>query len=415
MSLISILIVLLFFWLAVVLLLWLGKRDLFKKTWSETYIKEKVLVIESDDWGPGGDFHADRLQRLSNVLSSYKDSLGRPALLTADMVLSVPDLKQTMTAPDQPLRRNILNKDFPKVHQAFIKAMEVGVFVPQLHGLEHLYGEGLKRLANNNDPRVQDATQTEHWWDWETLDSPLQSHYVDGTLLPSKPHTADIQQAIVDKATRLFEQCFGFPTASTVAPCYMWVDNTEKAWAEKHIQFIQTAGYRCPGRKEDGSYIQDQQETRPGDRNALGQIYLVRNAMYEPVDGRREDDCIRQIEQAYTQASPATISTHRYNYTRTEDECEMSLMGLQKILQHCTKKYADLRFASSPELGQWFLEQSKLTNPADRTTWPTLTAITGFKKTGPFLNRLWYRHRKIRLIAIATGLVIPAGLLTSVL
>ena len=415
MSLTLILITLLLFWLAVALLLWIIKRDLFKKTWRETYIKERVLVIESDDWGPGGDFHAERLEQLSKLLSSFKDSKGRPAVLTADMVLSVPDLKQTMKAPDQQLKRNTLNNDFPIVHLAFINAMEKGVLVPQLHGLEHLHGEGLKRLADKNDPRVEDATQTERWWDWETLDSPLQGHYVDGTSLPTKAHAADIQKAIIDQATQLFEQCFGFSTESTAAPCYLWVDDTEKAWAEKHIQFIQTAGYRCSGRRGDGSYVQDLQETRPGDRNALGQVYLVRNAMYEPVDGRREDDCIRQIEQAYAQASPATISTHRYNDPRTEDEFKMSLRGLQKILQHCTKKYTDLRFASSPELGQWFLDQGNLTNPADKTIWPALPVITGLKKTGPFLNRLWYRHRKIRQIAIVTGLVIPAGLLARVL
>lgn len=415
MSLTFIIIALLFFWLAVALLLWLARRDLLKKTWREPYIREKVVVIESDDWGSGGDFHADRLLRLVDVLSSYKDSLGRPAVLTADMVLTVPDLKQTVTTPDQPLKRNTLNRDFPIVHQAFLNAMQVGVFVPQLHGLEHLYGEGLKKLAEKNDPRVQIAMQTEHWWDWESLDSPLQGHYVDGTSLPSKPLEADMQQEIVDNATHLFEQCFGFPTASTVAPCYLWVDDTEKAWADKKIRIIQTAGYRCPGRKEDGSYIQDRQEARPGDCNALGQIYLVRNAMYEPVDGRRENECIRQIEQAYSQASPATISTHRYNYTRTEDECEMSLTGLQNILNHCTKKYKDLRFVSSVELGLWLLEQGSLINPADKTTWPSLTVITGLKKTGPFLNRLWYRHQKIRLIAIITGLVVPAGLLARIL
>jgi len=406
---------LLLFWLAVALLLWFGKRDLFKKIWREPYIREKVLVIESDDWGPGGDFHADRLQRLSDVLSSYKDSLGRPAVLTADMVLSVPDLKQTITAPDQPLKRNMLNRDFPKLHQAFLKAMKEGVFVPQLHGLEHLYGEGLQRLAENNDERVQEAIKTDHWWDWESLDSPLQSHYVDGTSLPTRPHVPAKQQVIVDMATKLFEQCFGFPTASTVAPCYLWVDDTETAWAEKKIRIIQTAGYRCPGRRKDGSYIQDRKEIRIGDRNELGQIYLVRNAMYEPVDGRRENDCIQQIEQVCKQGSPATISTHRYNYTRTEYECEMSLAGLKKILHHCTRKYPDLRFVSSPELGQWFLEHGKLTSPADKTTWPTLTAITGLNKTGPFLNRLWYRHQKIRQIAIITGLVIPAGLLARIL
>ena len=415
MSLIYILITLLLFWLAVALLLWLGKHELFKKTWHEPYIREKVVVIESDDWGPGGDFHADRLLRLVDVLSSYKDSLGRPAVLTADMVLTVPDLKQTMTTPDQPLKRNTLNRDFPIVHQAFLTAMKNGVFVPQLHGLEHLYGEGLKRLAKKNDARAQNAIQTERWWDWETLDSPLQSHYVDGTSLPTKAHAPDIQQAIVDKATQLFEQCFGFPTASTVAPCYLWVDDTEKAWAEKKIRIIQTAGYRCPGRRENGSYFQDRQEIRTGDRNELGQLYLVRNAMYEPVDGRRENDCIRHIEQAFKQGIPASISTHRYNYTRTEDECEMSLAGLQKILYHCTKKYKDLRFVSSAELGLWLLEQGSLINPADKTTWPSLTVITGLKKTGPFLNRLWYRHQKIRLIAIITGLVVPAGLLARIL
>jgi len=47
----SILLIIVGFWLACLLLLWAWKGDLFRKTWYEPYFKEAIVLIESDDWG----------------------------------------------------------------------------------------------------------------------------------------------------------------------------------------------------------------------------------------------------------------------------------------------------------------------------------------------------------------------------
>ncbi|MGD2118979.1 MAG: hypothetical protein PVG66_11510 [Chromatiales bacterium] len=399
------------FWLLVIFALWLYKSKLLKKTWSEPYFKEAIVLIESDDWGPGGDFHAERLKRVGDVLSATTDSNGRPAVMTGNMVLRVPDLFRSSHNPENGLISRSLLEDFPQLLEAFQHEMSRGVFVPQLHGLEHLHSDGLWQLTQSQDARIEQAASTENWWDWETLDSPLQGHYVDGTSLPTKAHPADTQFDLVQQATRLFTDTFGFHSQSTVAPCYLWVDDTEIAWAQQNIEVIQTAGYRCPGRRADASYIQDMPETRPGHRNQRGQIYLVRNAMYEPVDGRGADECIKQIDHAVLQASPASISTHRYNFTRSEQECQDSLTGLQQILQHCKQHYPNLRFVSSPELGLWLLHGGELENPANKSRWPGLHLRQGWQKLAPFLYRLWYRHKKIRQIASFSGLIVPAWLM----
>lgn len=399
------------FWVMLIAALLLWKRDLFLNTWNEAYLAQPCLLIESDDWGPGGTFHAERLHELTATLNRYTDSVGRPAVLTADMVLAVPDFQAMARNGFNHYERRSLKDGFPELTDAFHAAMATGSFVPQLHGLEHQHGEGLARLARERDTRIQSAVADTDFWDWEQLDSPLQAHYVDGTQLPSTPHPLEEQKNLTQTAFQLFEDTFGFKSLSTVAPCYLWVDDTETAWSEQGARYIQTAGYRCPGRRADGSYIQDIREIRPGYRSSADQIYLVRNAMYEPVDGRKADTCIQEIEQAFGQALPATISTHRYNYTRSEAEHHDSLEGLAQILESVTQ-HPGLRFLSSPELGQWLDKGGKLENPADCTSWPELHAMQGFAKFAPFLKRLRMRHAKLNLIYWATLLFIPLGLLS---
>ena len=58
---------------------------------SEPVLKFPVLVIESDDWGPGPVHHAQRLERLRQILLRHRDSRGRPAVMTLGVILALPD------------------------------------------------------------------------------------------------------------------------------------------------------------------------------------------------------------------------------------------------------------------------------------------------------------------------------------
>jgi hypothetical protein len=367
------------FWLLCLLTLWLWKSSLFKKTWQEPYFADTPVLIESDDWGPGGDFHATRLNKLLDALNQQSDSSGRPAILTADIVLSVPNIQKITETNDGSYFRTDL-ESFPEIHKTMLAGIQQGTFVPQLHG----------------------------------LDSPLQGHYVDGSTLPTTPITKTDAAKIINTASQTFQQIFAYPSLSTVAPCYLWNDEIEQEWQKQDIQIIQTAGYRCTGRDETGKYIQNPSIIRVGDKNKLGQIYLVRNVMYEPVDGKNTaETAYQEAVAAFKQALPITISTHRYNYTRSADEFERSLTGLNELLVNITQKLPNVRFLSSPELGGLIeIPEQMIVNHFDKATWPSVRILSGSAKLGAFLYRLYYRHPKLVLTSYLTGLIIPAWVIS---
>ncbi|OAI01090.1 hypothetical protein [Methylomonas methanica] len=399
------------FWLACLAGLWLWKKSLFIATWREPYFADTPVLIESDDWGPGGDFHAERLTQLLSMLAQHKDSENRSAILTADMVLAVPDVAK-IEATGQ-YHRRMLDKDFPAIFQALQQGIQQDTLVPQLHGMEHLNGKAFAELCQQRDPRLAIARASENWWDWEKLDSPLQGHYVDGRNLPTQAISAADARSLVADAMHYFTNMFGYPSLSTVAPCYLWNDEIEQSWQQQNIIAIQTAGYRCTRRDETGHYFQDPPLIRVGNTNRFAQLYLVRNVMYEPVDGKNTPaSAFSEAEIAYRQALPVSISTHRYNYTRSQEECQQAIAGLDQLLRQIREKLPNIRFLASPELGECLQNKTdNIVNRFNQHQWPKIKLAATYRKTGAFLYRLYYRHRKLALIGYCTGLIIPAWLI----
>lgn len=401
------LLILFSWWTSCVLLLWLWKKPLFQQTWREPYFADIPVLLESDDWGPGGAFHIDRLNDLLNTLKQYSDSQGRHPVLTANMVLAVPDIEK-IQADTKHYHRLLLDQGFPELTQAFQSAAKDGAFVPQLHGMEHLNGEALTHLRHSADPRTDEAFSQPGWWDWESLDSPLQGHYVDGSSLPTQPIDRAEASTIIKMAAEYFEHLFGTASYSTVAPCYLWNGEVESLWCQQGINAIQTAGYRCTGRDRQGHYHQDKPLIRPGEQSDDGQIYLARNVMFEPTDGRTNADTAWQESRAaIAQALPVTISSHRYNFTRSESEHRDSLAGLRSLLRKLSA-LGQVRFLSSPELAQAIAKSSaELNNPFAAQLSPPLLTLRGWPKIAAYLYRLRYRHPKLKAVALLTGLALP--------
>lgn len=395
-------------WTLCILALWLWKRTLLRTTWLEPYFADVPVLIESDDWGPGGDFHKERLEDLLALLQSFHDQLGRDAVLTANMVLAVPDTADTR---DGIYKRVMLDEGFGDLCRAFQQAATKGSLVPQLHGLEHCNGQSLATLYQAADPRVSAIFGQTGWWDWESLDSPLQGHFVDNTRLPTRPLTQQKVEQLVSEASAYFTHLFGYPSYTAVAPCYLWDNQVELAWQRHGVKAVQTAGYRCTGRDGGGRYLQDKPLIRPGYRSDYQQTYLVRNVMFEPTDGKTDaTSAWREACTAYAQGLPISISTHRYNFTRDESEHRDSLQELEVLLNKIGA-LPGLRFISSPELAQAIeCPEQVLRNPFAEASSPPLERLKGPAKVAAFCNRLTQRHPKLRLLVIYSGLIVPAAL-----
>jgi len=390
-------------WIGAAGAVWLTRRALLVRTWNEPYCAVAAVAIESDDWGPGPPAHAAYLAALRELLARHRDATGRPAVLTANLVLAVPDVRTMRAAGYGRYAREALDARDDGMLGALRAARARGTLVPQIHGAEHVCGPGLVELARAGDPRVSGFFAGTDGAAWFELDSPLHAHHVDATALPSRPCPEAVLREQIGAAAAIFARAFGGPSLSAVAPCYLWNDTVERLWAGIGVRYVQTAGYRCSGRDAAGAYIQDRPLIRLGDRGQAGLVYLVRNAMYEPIDGRGDADCLAEARRAHVQALPVVISTHRYNYIGAAAERQTSLEGLDRLLSTFERRWPGLRYVASPEIGAWAAGEPDA--PVD------LGRLGGLRKVRAFLLRLWYRHAKLRLAALATGLILPLGLL----
>lgn len=387
------------FWTILLLALWHRQKALFLRTWNEPYFAIPLIAIESDDWGPGGPDDAARLTELLNMLSRHRDCRGQPAILTANVVLSVPDTQAIRESGFKQIKRRYLDTDFPEITVAMHKGMSDHSFRPQLHGLEHLYTPGLIKLAQANDPTALAVFDQPNWWDWESLPSPWQAHYVDGTQLPTTALPSPERAAIIAEAMQIFERCFGFVPDTTVAPCYLWDADVEAIWLKHGIHGIQTLGYRCPGRDAAGHYWRDMDLIRPGERSHSGQSYMVRNVMYEPADGKSISLCKAQIKLAKLQALPIIFTTHRYNYTRSAALHEKAIAGLNELLSDLENRNSNILYCASDRLVYYITQPS------------TKLMRQGLHKINPFVLRLLIRHAKLRIGILITGIFIPLSVL----
>jgi hypothetical protein len=64
---------------------------LLARLWREPVLRRPVVILESDDWGPGPEQHAESLRRLADLLVRFRDSRGRHPTMTLAVVLAVPD------------------------------------------------------------------------------------------------------------------------------------------------------------------------------------------------------------------------------------------------------------------------------------------------------------------------------------
>ena len=81
-----------FFWLgAGVSLFAVVHRRTLWALWHEPVLRQPVLIIESDDWGPAPASDVQVLERLIRLLSKHRDSTGQPAVMTLGLVLAIPD------------------------------------------------------------------------------------------------------------------------------------------------------------------------------------------------------------------------------------------------------------------------------------------------------------------------------------
>jgi len=326
-------------------------------TWREPVLACPVLIVESDDWGPGPSEDAAALQELARVLESLRDDGGRCAVMTLGVVSAVPDGQGILAGGCSTyLRRTLADSAFTAIREAMQAGVERGVFAPQWHGLEHFWPESLMAcLGERADPAQRQALRDGLHADCprsEDLPPALQSRWVDAARLPSSALTPSAVALAVREEAAVLRYVFGAGPEVAVPNTFVWDDVVERAWAACGVSCVVTPGCRYEGRDGTGGLASATRRIRNGDRGQGDVCYVVRDVYFEPLRGHRAERVWQALEERTAQGRATLIETHRSNFIGPAEVRNAVVGELERALRGSLTGHHDLRFMSTVELAQ---------------------------------------------------------------
>lgn len=323
--------------------------------WHEPAWRCPVLVIESDDWGAGMLSQAAALDALRALLGRHSDHTGRHPVMTLGVVLAIADTEAIRaTAGHEYLRITLDDARQAPVLAALRAGIADGVFVPQLHGMEHYWPPAVMAaaqtdrrvavwLAGNSLPRTED------------LPSPLQSRWTAAAVLPSLPLSIpEINEAAAHE-TGVFQRIFGMPAQVAVPTTFVWNDAVERAWAAHGVRCIVTPGTRHEYRNAQGRPAGDGRYILNGERGQDGVLYVVRDQYFEPALGHRAEQGLAALARQTARARPTLLETHRFNFMG--EPADAAFHELERLLSEACIAYPALRFLSTQEIAEAMAHQ----------------------------------------------------------
>lgn len=306
------------------------------------------------------------LENLFEVLQSVQDKNGHPAVITANTLSANPvfdkikesDFAQYYFEPfTETLRRDTAHAD---AFEMWKQGMAAGLFHPQSHGREHLYVKKWLQTLRNGDKVTRTASDLGTWGLTSLVDSSINGYYM-GAFNSSED--ADIREfeIIIDDALRMFKEIFGYESKSFTPTTYEWSPKIEPCLVQHGVRYIQsTFQQKIPIGDDNG--VKWTYRGFQGTKTRAGLIRLFRNSFFEPSTKENYDwvgDCLNRINIAFKHGKAANICAHRLNFIGSIDSknTDRTLPEFKRLLQEIVKRWPDVEFVSSDELGS-IIEQS---------------------------------------------------------
>jgi len=345
----------------------------------------KIVVIESDDWGcirmpskavfdklqnKGYGLEkfaylkydsletASDLEATFSTLKKFKDKNGNHPVITANTILTNPDFKAIANSGFQEYITESFEETLKRESgldalNLFKQGIQEKLFFPQLHGREHLnVNRWMRALQDKNG--VTREVFNEGLFDLSISQTNItENSFVDALTPANIDELRFVGNSIIEGA-QMFKRIFGFESKSFIAPCYIWRPETEKAMFEAGIKYIQAGAYQLiPEIGQINKFRKKMHFT--GQKNKYGQIYIVRNALFEPslIDTPGINSTLLQIERAFKYKKPAIISMHRINFSGriVEMNRRNNLKLMEELISTILQKWPDIEFMHSADLG----------------------------------------------------------------
>lgn len=353
--------------------------------------RRKILVLECDDWGsirmPDketrtvllnkglinsedkyalNDTLADKtdLELLFEVLLGVRDSHDQPAVITPVTNVANPDFekikesgfKQYFLEPfTDTLKR--YNRD-PETFNTWKKGMDLGIFIPESHGREHISVQFWLNELQKGNSRLLEAF--EHGVISVPIEgiNPIISGFRPEFYFNSEQQTEFLINSITDGIS-MFKQIFGYIPRAFVPSNNVFHPVFEHAVADAGVRYL-FVSHLSPVPDKMGNL--KLKYYRTGKKTSGGLIYYTRNCAFEPTDPGYPGIglTLRQIEAAFRWGKPANISTHRVNFigTLNEKNRDKGLKELRSLLKAIALRWPDVEFMSSADMFKALYEKN---------------------------------------------------------
>lgn len=343
--------------------------------------RRKLIVIESDDWGsirmPDAEVYAEFLRKgldlagsdynrldtlesnedlesLFDVLRRYTDRSGNHPVITANFVVGNPDFEKIQKSgfreyffePVSVTLGRYVGRE--RVEALWYKGRDEGIFHPQYHGREHVNVVRWMEALRRSTPEIMFtfACRT-------TFSGDGDYNFMEVLDYNSPKEISEMKRSLLE-GLDMFEKLFGFRSRSFIPPCYTWSSEIEEALHRGGIDYIQGLIVQSVPTGSFGRYRRKYHYL--GQRNILGQCYLIRNCFFEPsltAINDPVDECMSRIRMAFRWGKPAVISTHRINFMGSLDVAnrEKNLKALKGLLDSIFKAWPEVEFITSDRLG----------------------------------------------------------------
>ena len=355
-------------------------------------LTKKYLIIESDDWGsirmPSQESFnrlsaagvnlgsgesarynltdtlasAEDFEALFQVLSKFKDHVGNHPVFTAVSVVANPDFEKIKVDNFanyyfEPFTETLKKYNRESSISLWNQGIREKLFFPEFHAREHLNVPVWMRMLQRGDKHTLLGFE-EGCWGF-SANTPFDIGYQASFELET-PEDLNFHQESIRSGLELFESIHGYNASFFVPPNGPFNNSLEKVAAEKGIRFMGAAKVQL---EPQGSGKFKKRYHWLGQKNQYQQVYLTRNAFFEPNAPGKDwvASCLDDIHYSFLWNKPAVISSHRTNYIGSLDENNRKL-GLEKLSQLLTevlKRWPGVAFITSTELGDLTASRNK--------------------------------------------------------
>ena len=303
------------------------------------------------------------------VLNGFKDKNENPPILTANYVTANPDYEKMKSEqitnyyykPSKELYSKYFNKE--KVPQLYVDAISKKLIKPQYHCREHIDVDRWMKALIKGDKLALES------FDCKFVNigrSEITGKRKGITAAYDFDANFDMNnfKDNLQEMKSLFFDMFGFYSTTFIAPAYTWHRDLEKCLSEIGVKALQGNWKQTSPYPVDKINSYRYIKHYLGQKNKFNQIYLVRNASFEPTIMPKVDavnDCLRSVNTAFKFGKPAIIGSHRVNFigSLVESNRTRNLKLLKQLLTEIVKRWPDVEFMSSDELGELILQSKK--------------------------------------------------------